>query len=497
MTCCPELFCGVVVNSNPTFGATAFASRPFAIGDVVLCEEPMLTMLGNRASDDVHAPVKGFEEVAKACNVPLAFFDAILSIVLSPASFSDVLRIEASLFSPSCALQSRVERQAVALSLSDEFFARCFPADCASFPFWRQCREFKEKGIARVLKLLHACRVNVHEAFGSGYLFDKASKFAHSCNANTFWVMHREPTPRVMHVALRPIAEDEILSFSYVGTGLNLLLPALHRREMLSDLSFTCCCPRCVAASPMDASRSLKCPQCTALSLSLNVVRGEWACSDCEATFGKEEALSRILFDERAIGTAVMQLFFGRVGRDSDAVKLWEAVENSTATRELAKASTPLLQRWAACTCVGDILGFDHYLFACAFAGLVLSLMRGLEENPADGASEIHKLLDHLRVTATPDSPWTTTLRRWYVRFNGWLLRNVPGGAHEARFMLLFAAVVDELLSQLLLTVEEHEVLDGFRAMLLERGEHPRQQFGALLKYSDFAPRPWRITQPQ
>lgn len=485
-------FCDwVEVKRHETFGTTAYAARDIARGEVVLCEAPMLTMVGSSdASLDASGVVEGFQNVASAARVPVVFFDALMSMVLGHLSVVDVLRLEASLFSPPCALQSRMELQAVTLLLQSDAFHRCFPDDSPSFPFWRQCREFREEGAARVLKLLHACRVNVHEAFGSGFLFHKASKLAHSCNANTFWAVQKEPTPRVSHVALRPIAAGEVLSFSYIGTGLNLLMPTAHRREMLADLSFQCKCPRCAASVPIDHSRQLKCPQCSEIALALNMSRGEWACGTCGASFWKEEALARILFDERSVGTAVMQLFFGRVGSDNDARKLWDSIGDSSATRQITETASPLVQRWMAAGCASDVLGFDHYLFACGFAGLMLALVRGVQD-AASGDNgcgvDLRALLEHLRDTDNPIE-WTATLKRWYVRADAWFKRNVPGSAQEARSLLLFAEVLDALLSQLLLTMEEHNDLDTFRGVLHARYEHPFQRFGALCKYEDFGP---------
>lgn len=491
-----EALCdSVTIRSDERFGTTAFASKPFERGDVVLCEEPMLTFADlSSEQSDAASVLAAFADVAALGGLPVKFFEAVISIVLSCMDTAKVLAMEASLYAPPCALQSKIEKQAVALLLSssDAQFGACFPAHCKSYTYWCQCRKFGEKGVARVLKLMHACRVNVHEAFGQGFVFDKASKLAHSCNANTFWVIHRAVSgqARVIHVALRAIREGEVLSFSYIGTGLNLLLPMLHRREQLADLNFQCVCSRCTAALPVDRSRMLQCPQCASHLVALHATRGQWTCSGCASAFWREEALSKMLFDERSLGTMIMRLFFGRANTDNDGHKLWQAVESSTISKAIWTEDNPLVQRWVACGCAADVLGSAHYLFASAYAGLVLAIVRGLADEEKC-VTDVRLLLEYLRGLGRNgvkgvESYWTDTWMRWYADAREWFASNVPDSAQEARTFLLFGEALDGLLASVMLTVEEHDSLHTFRALLNDKKEHPLQRFGELTKFQEF-----------
>jgi hypothetical protein len=502
----PVGLCDLVsVRSDARFGMTAFAARSINRGEVVLCEAPMLVMQSTPIDDDKMDPtammrrsvLRAFITVAASVNVPAKFFEAVWSMVLSPdVDAAKVLAIEASLYSPPCATQSKVEQQAVTALLQStaDIFDTCFPpTECKNYHYWKQCRNFGDKGIARVLKLIHACRVNIHEACGSGYVFHKASKLAHSCNANTFWMMDTTDVaaPRVVHIALRPIAQDEVLSFSYIGSGLNLLLPMLHRREMLSDLSFRCVCARCVAAEEIDSSRLLRCPQCATaerhvFTLGLNVKQGQWVCSQCDVVCSKEEAMSRIFFDERALGTAVMHFFFGHVARDADGHKSWQSLEHSSVSKAITAAENPLVQRWVVCTCVVDILGRGHYLFACAYSGLMLALARCLGDEEKT-TTDFVALLRYVR-RGDSKTTWTAQWIQLYRWALAWFATHVPESAQEAKTLLLFGECLDGFVASDLLTKEEKEDMRAFRAILCDRREHPVQRFQALIIYRDFKP---------
>ncbi|CAK8991543.1 unnamed protein product [Durusdinium trenchii] len=114
-----------------------------------------------------------------------------------------------------------------------------------------------------LLHFLHIVDLNIHKdderpqnsEFTGIFVF--GSKFSHSCAPNAAWSFDREG--RLQYRALCPIAEGDVLTFSYVGNGMNLITSTLLRRERLSALCFVCSCARCQGA---DMSRRLPCPQC-------------------------------------------------------------------------------------------------------------------------------------------------------------------------------------------------------------------------------------------
>ena len=147
--------------------------------------------------------------------------------------------------------------------------------------------------------------VNLRGACG---VYPVASKFSHSCAANTFWFFDNDDEeedrryacrangceaevvmvqmPRVVHVATRPIKAGELVSFSYIGSGWNVLTATMPRRHALSHLDFTCRCARCTKYDQgFETCRSLPCPRCGAVGQVplLTKQKGGWWCK-CEAS---------------------------------------------------------------------------------------------------------------------------------------------------------------------------------------------------------------------
>eukprot|EP00913_Durusdinium_trenchii_P014662 g13756.t1 len=93
-----------------------------------------------------------------------------------------------------------------------------------------------------LLHFLHIVDLNIHKdderpqnsEFTGIFVF--GSKFSHSCAPNAAWSFDREG--RLQYRALCPIAEGDVLTFSYVGNGMNLITSTLLRRERLSALCF-------------------------------------------------------------------------------------------------------------------------------------------------------------------------------------------------------------------------------------------------------------------
>lgn len=116
-----------------------------------------------------------------------------------------------------------------------------------------------------LLRFLHIVDLNIHRddevpesaAFTGIFVF--GSKFSHSCAPNCAWSFSREG--RLQYHAVRPIAKGDLLTFSYIGTGMNLLCSTLERRRRLAGLWFICQCSRCLGP---DLARRMRCPKCGA-----------------------------------------------------------------------------------------------------------------------------------------------------------------------------------------------------------------------------------------
>lgn len=114
-----------------------------------------------------------------------------------------------------------------------------------------------------LLRFLHIVDLNIHRddekpemaCFAGIFVF--GSKFSHSCAPNCSWSF--SPEGRLQYHAVRPIEADEVLTFSYIGNGMNLLTSTIERRRRLSTLWFVCQCARCKGP---DLSRKIRCPRC-------------------------------------------------------------------------------------------------------------------------------------------------------------------------------------------------------------------------------------------
>jgi hypothetical protein len=102
-----------------------------------------------------------------------------------------------------------------------------------------------------------AAKVNSHRATnGDWCLFPTASKLAHSCEPNLFFV---PPTAdgTCRFVATRQIETGELLSFSYVGGPLLASSCFQRQQRLLSSHLFLCKCRRCEGR---DWCRQFRCP---------------------------------------------------------------------------------------------------------------------------------------------------------------------------------------------------------------------------------------------
>ncbi|CAJ1338158.1 unnamed protein product [Effrenium voratum] len=154
---------------------------------------------------------------------------------------------------------------------------------------------------AQLLRFLHIVDLNIHKDERPSHaeftgIFVLGSKFSHSCEPNASWSFDQRG--RLQYGAIRPIAAGEVLTFSYVGNGMNLITSTLVRRQRLATLCFICRCERCKGP---DLARPLPCPRCRGECLPCYPDQDEsgfgihgsrcdaiedavlWRCTGCEA----------------------------------------------------------------------------------------------------------------------------------------------------------------------------------------------------------------------
>eukprot|EP00929_Paragymnodinium_shiwhaense_P056991 TRINITY_DN28521_c0_g1_i1.p1 TRINITY_DN28521_c0_g1~~TRINITY_DN28521_c0_g1_i1.p1 ORF type:complete len:534 (-),score=122.44 TRINITY_DN28521_c0_g1_i1:124-1725(-) len=116
-----------------------------------------------------------------------------------------------------------------------------------------------------LMKFLHIVDLNIHkdgeDPSHNAYagIFILGSKFTHSCAPNCGWGFNREGY--LQYRAMRKILPGEILTFSYIGSGMNLITSTIERRRRLASLWFCCACTRCTSN---DLARQMRCPSCSA-----------------------------------------------------------------------------------------------------------------------------------------------------------------------------------------------------------------------------------------
>ncbi|CAE8612912.1 unnamed protein product [Polarella glacialis] len=143
----------------------------------------------------------------------------------------------------------------------------CVPLDDASDLVQGVCLEVSRLAkepwaLASDAPTLHSVwvifQLNAHNFGASSMaLFELGSKLAHACESNTQYTSQRHPGFG-SHVALRPIAEGELITTNYVSVYCIMSTP---RRQALlvQEKLFRCLCDRCVRP---DAARSVPCPGC-------------------------------------------------------------------------------------------------------------------------------------------------------------------------------------------------------------------------------------------
>jgi hypothetical protein len=461
-----ELLSNVVVQDTPDFGRTAVAACDMDAGEVVIVERPMLML---RVSNETNLLLAGDEEeevvenqdvrivalreafrnlAVAAGNVPLDMLAVLFSIIANERNTAEVISaVMLDMYSPPTDGPSVAETLLLKLFLSPPHFDACVPS-------WSPARRwFASASVGEVARLQSCCRINVHADDTRGFsgLFRRCSKFAHSCNANTFWFLHVPEGQSLadgavaVHIATRRIKQGELLAFSYLGSGLNMVSPTAIRRARLQELSFDCLCDRCFLYDcGRESCRSLQCPDCGKMAMSLVPPSGGWFCLACRESKAYSEGLSASFFRENVLRTASMQLFFAapRAG----GMKPSEAPSDDEVRRAQRCWIAPilaevrfngLLVRWTLMELIEQHLGPTHFIFMLGAFAIFRCWIRGIQMLVEAGKNDVEEFLQRRRALGCASEPWERQLLRWYSLGKRWIAANVPGGCLSANFVLL------------------------------------------------------------
>jgi hypothetical protein len=281
-------------------GRSLVAGQQFLRGEVVLSEEE-----GPALKWDATAPLPDPIRVIAARHAVPAFLAHAAVAFLDPSATDSSRRTVLDMCSPSLPICGST------LSLFDfsrELLQFVKSRDGAAITIPRVPKSTVRSGnneeaddIASIVHAIMAAKVNAHRRqSGEWCLYRRASKLAHSCDPNLFYVPESDRTGACRFIATRTIEVGELLSFSYVGGPL-LARDAKSRQERLtSSHLFRCCCRRCDGP---DWSRQLPCPHgcnpttsdrpssivrvCSSLAKSdFDAFPGKpWKCRCCDAEF--------------------------------------------------------------------------------------------------------------------------------------------------------------------------------------------------------------------
>ncbi|CAM9186348.1 unnamed protein product [Ectocarpus fasciculatus] len=93
-----------------------------------------------------------------------------------------------------------------------------------------------------------------------GSLYERGSRFNHSCNANCTRVTLDGGGVERAFMTLRPVSAGEELTLSYLPSAIEVMGTVVRRRHLWLSRGFLCSCDRC--SRPQDEVRQVVCPEC-------------------------------------------------------------------------------------------------------------------------------------------------------------------------------------------------------------------------------------------
>lgn len=512
---------GIDIVSNQ-FGRTAVAKRPFRPGEIVLREAPLLVFRTaiDRATEGSEGPLLDrFRKVEQLHHME-HYFDALRAADES-LSGKEIQFLMDDLYSP-VRPSNTGPKGTVTLSSAECSILRDLFSDIgatfkpSNHAFWesvvrggtavagKPSRKGTSKnrndssntdptngdsGLLKIGAFLHAVRVNLHsdDRRGVSGVFRVASKFAHNCSPNTYWFMEIESplgtgsvaeplSVHVVHVATARIEAGDVLSFSYVGTGTNLLTHTLERRHMLSVLNFVCQCPRCAKYDARaEKCRVLSCPACVARerrhlpddksstppatperkspcgALTLVPDRG-WQCGVCGQCFLDFADVAHFVRQEGMLQKAALALFFSHGQRPES-----ESGDVAGLLGTLSSAAKEGLSlRWHFHRYLRQQLGGAHYLSAVSSCGLFRAFIQSCAPRndplPSDSNHEANGCSDfavfcsegwaQCSVDRPAAKPWCSELLGFALETHQWFEENMPKSPQHIRTLCTISELV-------------------------------------------------------
>lgn len=202
------------IRETPDSGKALFATRDYAVGDIVLQEDKPLTILSR--SDDNKNPYHAIAQAYQQQQLKNSNVEAKLL----------------SLYHPQNTNTTKAEQE---LWISTQSAA---------------------PDSERLHKIIMIACCN---SFHGGYIYEQASRINHSCQPNAVVRIQEKGDNTLQVKALTPIATNEAVSISYAGLYLYADTRA-RQRILRRDKYFDCTCVRCQA--PVDPANSVPCTIC-------------------------------------------------------------------------------------------------------------------------------------------------------------------------------------------------------------------------------------------
>ena len=291
------------IRESEALGRAAHAVHALAPGDLVLAApgERALLSWERRSKDAVK-----YRRVARGVTKDESYISAILAFVAAQQDVQEDVLNEEVFFRPTADGADEGGRALASLA--------SMAKQAVAYP------DLAAAGEERLAAFLAVVVANGHAVSADRLaLFRRASKVAHSCAPNLLLVPGEaeDGTPCVNYRALRPIAEGELLTYSYLG-DFDLCWPTALRRMRLRETKFFhCCCQRC--AAEYDALRCVPCAVETCpgtMFYSEQAEAGEtadgiarpWRCTRCETSVSTSLVDLSTRGNEGALSTRINQL---------------------------------------------------------------------------------------------------------------------------------------------------------------------------------------------
>eukprot|EP00397_Hematodinium_sp_SG-2012_P030185 GEMP01031950.1.p1 GENE.GEMP01031950.1~~GEMP01031950.1.p1 ORF type:complete len:476 (+),score=105.85 GEMP01031950.1:103-1530(+) len=233
------------VRETENLGRAAYAAAKYSHGDLVLKEQPFLSFAkdSTREAANAAARMAQLADLKNDRNMMAFFMPAFLiKDGKEPATKRKLQHIPELFYSPPNHRKGRMKKY----------------ADISA----RLLKDVAFNTVREHVRFCHVVDLNIHRdeetSVNDPGLFVIGSKFSHSCAPNCGWQF--DPEGNLIYYAIRDIDVGDLLTFSYIGDGFNLLSDTASRRPQLGRLLFLCECPRCNAP---DTSRALPCPKCS------------------------------------------------------------------------------------------------------------------------------------------------------------------------------------------------------------------------------------------